>query len=699
MDHRPCAAPPGRYRAAIRRQPNDPESSMASIEGKGSAPANFSFRQKSVSVRRKLVLLLSAFAGFAVVAAAVTIYAVHWQLDRALKRFEKATAQTMEIDRLHYALKVQTFQLREISRGNRDAVRPYFAAREEFSSRMGQLTRFGAGSADPPFTEDLRRLAGKLESVSDDCVRLIEGGQAEQAENLIQSQIEGEIIPPLELVLARTKAHLEQDRARATLELGATSTRALLFTGLIGGLAVGLVVGGTALIRRWLIRPIAVLEDAALRFSEGRFDHRLADGGGDEFGRLAEALNQMAGRVAEAHATLHASEMKYRNLFRNLRDAVVICDASGRIVEYHDSDTQLLGFDGGEHVGRGLLDVWPEWKGVTADWALTLDAVVHGGKRFRFSDIALPRAEWDQGGTLFADFLVYRVEFGDERYAAIVARDVTERNRLQTRLRRAETLEAVGSLAGGLAHDFNNLLSAVTGSLTLLSAEVKDAAQAERISAALRACRQAAALSRRLLNFAVGAHGDPQMFRVADMVRMILDSLESSFSEGIRIETDLEDPVAVRMDRDQFTQVALNLLRNGCDAMPDGGVLSIQLSSAVERDPEEGTPPQRYAVLSIRDTGHGMSEEVRRRVFEPLFTTKSRTGGRARGLGMAVVYGAVKNARGFVRVESEPGAGTTIRVFLPAAEDPVGSADSVFPQSPGFSAAGSTDGKRPEPLT
>jgi len=628
-----------------------------------------------VSLRRKLILLLSAFAGFAVLAAAGTIFAVHRQLDRALRHFEKATAQTLEVDRIRYALKSQVLHLREVVRGRREAIQPYFSAREEFSSRVGQFARFGAETAGAPRAEELRRMVAEFEAAFQNCLTALQRGETKTAEDLLSDGIELRLASRLDASLSELKASLETDRAQATAELGATSTRTLIFTGLISGLSIGLVIAGATLIRRWLIQPIATLEIAAGRFSEGDFAYRVSATGRDELGGLGRTLNQMAQRVSDAHATLHDSEMKYRNLFRNLRDAVVICDEGGRVVEYHDSDTHLLGVEGSEHKGRHFLDVWPEWRQVSTDWVLTFGAVITAGKRFRFNDVGIPRAEWDSEGTVFADFLVYRVEIGERRFAAIVARDVTESSRLQTRLRRAETLEAIGALAGGLAHDFNNLLSAVTGSLTMLATQVTDEQQAERIRSALRACRQAAGLSRKLLNFATTAHGDPQIFRLADMVQMILNSLDVTYFEGVAVEKNLGDPVAVRMDPDQFTQVVLNLLRNSCDAMPQGGTIRIDVGSAVDRDMDEGTPPQTYAVLTVEDSGHGMPQDVLKRVFEPLFTTRSRTGGRARGLGMAVVYTAIKNARGFVRIQSELKVGTIVRVFLPAPSEPANHAD------------------------
>lgn len=621
-----------------------------------------------MSLRRKLILLLSGFAAFAVLAAAATIYALQWRVEGAVDSFQRTMGQTTQVDDLRRLLREQVQRLGELTRGRTEAARPYFDARDGFFTRLRSVVRFAGDLGPIPDSTDTLSLAQALEEESDRCVAMVRAGTDEATATALAERIESELAPPLDAKLRQLSAGLEEMRARAARDLGAAVSRTLFATVVVGGLAACIVVLGALLIRAWLMTPLAGLREAARRFGEGDFAYRVRSRQRDELGELGDALNLMARRVDEASAHLRASEEKHRALFRNLRDAVVICDVEGRVVECHESDTQLLGVDGTEPIGRSLWDVWPEWGAACADWAATLEAAVVRGKRHRATAIRLPRGE---EGEAYCDFLVYRAEYGDQKRAVIVARDVTERHRLQSRVRRAETLEAIGTLAGGLAHDFNNLLAGVTGTLSLLANEIRDPQHAERIRTALRACWQAAGLSRRLLNFATSAHGNPQVFRVRDMVELILKSLDSSFLEGITLRLELDDPVAVRMDRDQFTQVVLNLVRNARDAMPDGGALRIGAKTVDTHDPDEGTPPQPYAVLTIADTGLGMTPEVQRRMFEPLFTTKSRTARRGRGLGMAVVYSAVKNAGGFISVDSAPHRGTTMGIHLPISTDPI----------------------------
>jgi len=424
------------------------------------------------------------------------------------------------------------------------------------------------------------------------------------------------------------------------------------------------------MIRRWLIVPIDRLQAAAERYGRGDLTFQIEPGTDDELGALASTLNEMARSLARARGLLEESEAKHRLLFQNLRDAVVICDGDARVVEYHDGDTHLLGVTGVEHAGRRLLDVWPEWGRVGVEWAAVIDAAVSAGRRFRAGDVDWPGDDGDERA-LAVDLIVFRLEFGGTRHAAIVLRDVTERQRLQRKLRHAETMEAVGTLAGGLAHDFNNLLAGVIGSLSLLAGEVGNSRHAEKLRSVVRTCWEAAGLSRRLLNFAGSAHGEPQVFCPSEAVHVIVDSLDPSFLEGVRLETNLDQRVLVRMDRDQFTQIVLNLVRNARDAMPDGGRLSIETARVIARHPEEGRDERPFAALVVTDTGVGMTREVQSRIFEPFFTTKSRASRRGRGMGMAVAYSAVRNAGGFVLIDSTPGEGTTFRIHLPVCEESV----------------------------
>jgi len=621
-------------------------------------------------IRTKLVVMLSGFAVFAVLAASATIYAVHWRIESAVQSFERTIGDIVRVKQLQLSINEQLFYLRGVIDGDADAVRAYLASRDECLTRLRQIARYAHGSGEVGRSEELLTLTRSLEESTDECLRLVQAGDRKGALALVTGKIHGEIALAIVAHLHETARHLEDDRSAAARKLGATSKHVLSLTLTVGALGVLMVLIGAMLIRGWLISPMRSLAVAAEHYRDGEFAYRVRAGADDELGQLGDALNDMAHSVSEAQASLQASETKYRSLFRNLRDAVVICDLESRVVEFHEGDAKTLGVEGDEHIDRPLLEVWPEWASATPDWPGVITSAIVHGRRFRATDVAVAGKDRSDN-EIVLDFLVYRIEVGQNRFAAIVVRDVSDRHRLQRKLRQAETMEAVGTLAGGLAHDFNNLLASVTGSLSMLVSEVGNAAHAERIRTVLKTCWQASALSRKLLNFATSAHGNPQVFALSETVETMLGSFDPSFFEGVTFEKDLDSDVIVRMDQDQFTQVVLNLLRNARDAMPEGGTLSISVKQTTERHPDAPSDEERFGMLVVKDTGTGMTPDVQRRIFEPLFTTKSRASGRGRGLGLAVAYSAVKNAGGFIKIESEPGRGTTFRIYLPLGESPL----------------------------
>jgi len=629
-------------------------------------------------IRTKLIATLCGFAVFAVLAASATIYAVHWQVESAVGNFDQTLGEIVRVRQLQLSLNEQIFYLRGVIDGDDAAVEKYFSVRDNCLTSLRQTARYAQFAGRAAQSDDLLRLTGELEQASDDCLRQVKDGHTDKARSILVNTIQNKVALALSTHINGISRQLETDRMAAVNKLGATSRQVLVFTLTIGALGVLLVLIGAMLIRRWLIAPMGELAMAADHYRHGDLAFRVRSGTDDELGRLGQALNDMAGSVAKANATLRDSETKYRSLFRNLRDAVVICDIDTRVVEFYEGDAEALTIEGGEYLGKELLEVWPEWQAATPDWSGVITTAIVHGRRFRASDVSVTTPRGTDTDTVL-DFMVYRVDVGPERLAAILVRDVSDRHRLQHKLRQAETMEAVGTLAGGLAHDFNNLLASVTGTLSLMATEVANPAHAERIRTVLKTCWQASALSRKLLNFATSAHGNPQVFAMSETVRTMLDSFDPSFFEGVELHKDLADDVVVRMDQDQFTQIVLNLLRNARDAMQGGGTLTISVSQVTDRHPDDPSRTEPFGLLVVEDTGTGMPPDVQRRIFEPLFTTKSRASGRGRGLGLSVAYSSVKNAGGFIRVESATGRGTTFRVFLPLGNPPLHAVESEEP--------------------
>ncbi len=636
--------------------------------------------RSSQGLRRKLVGLLSGFGAFAFLVAIATIYGTQWYVGRAVVGFERAMGQTVRADRMHLSLEKQVFALHALVEGRDNATRSYFTSRDAFFTSLRQLASYADGNGKVVWSRLLAQTEGFTTS-SDECLALIESGRVADARKLFSERIETAILPELEARIVQAKTALDATVNQSTRRLAATSSQVLSLTVVIGGLAALLVIIGAMLIRRWLLRPIRTLHEATDRFGRGELDYQVDIASDDELGSLARAMNDMARSVLEAHERIASSETKHRLLFQELQDAVVLVDQSGAIIEYHDGESRLLGVEGAGPIGKTLLSAFPHWESAECDWDSVIRVAINQGLRYRAIDVAL---SCDSTGerTRLADVLVYRIDAGDERHAAIVLRDVTQRVQLQRKLRQAETMEAVGTLAGGLAHDFNNLLAGVIGTLSLLEGDVGNEQHADRIRTAVRTCWQASALSRRLLNFAGSAHGEPQVFCVRDAVQVILDSLDPSFCEGIDLSANLGDPVLIRMDRDQFTQTLLNLVRNARDAMPEGGSLALSISQSMIANPDGDRPEQLHAMITVADSGSGMTREVQARLFEPFYTTKSRADHRGRGMGMAIVYSAVRNASGFVQFESAPGKGTTFRIYIPVCEAVNGPAASKTQEVP-----------------
>ena len=262
-----------------------------------------------------------------------------------------------------------------------------------------------------------------------------------------------------------------------------------------------------------------------------------------------------------------------------------------------------------------------------------------------------------------------RLRLLNEDLEARVAAEVAERSRAEDALRQAQKMEAVGQLTGGIAHDFNNLLTGIIGSLDLMQRRSRQGESVERyINAAVTSAQRAAALTQRLLAFSRRQTLDLKPVDVNQLVASLEDLLHRTTGENIKLVTQLSAGLLPAcMDSNQLESAVINLVINARDAMPHGGTITVSTASfhmGSTPDPKRrGLTEGDYVLLTVADTGAGMAREVKARAFEPFFTTKPI--GQGTGLGLSMVYGYIKQAKGYIHIESESGKGTSVCLFLP----------------------------------
>jgi len=269
----------------------------------------------------------------------------------------------------------------------------------------------------------------------------------------------------------------------------------------------------------------------------------------------------------------------------------------------------------------------------------------------------------------------------------VAVRDITARRQLEDQLRQVQKMEAVGRLAGGVAHDFNNILGVILGhSQILLSGMGPNDPRRPRVDQIMSASQRAAGLTRQLLAFSRRQVFETRVLDLNQTIESVIKMLGRLIGEDVTLSFRPGESLGrVRADPTQIEQVLMNLAVNARDAMPDGGRLVIETTTAAIDDDyvrvHGGAAPGRYLCIAVSDTGHGMSKDVQAHIFEPFFTTKEP--GKGTGLGLSTVYGIVKQSEGFIYLYSEPGRGTTFKIYLPVVGGEVEKPAEPPPARPG----------------
>ncbi len=396
--------------------------------------------------------------------------------------------------------------------------------------------------------------------------------------------------------------------------------------------------------------------------------------------RFLEILSdQIANAIsrAELEEALRRSEAKFRSLFEFAGDAILIL-RDEVFVECNAKASEMFGSPRESIIGKTLLDFSPEIQpnGEQSSNLIAekISKALAGEPQFYYWQHRKP------GGEVFdTEISLNRIELGDEIYLQAIIRDITERKRLEAQLQHAQKMEAIGTLAGGIAHDFNNILGGIMGYIDLLKMEMEPGSRQQKILMTIEnAGKRAIELTKQLLMFSRKDELETRCFDINSSIRNVSTLLKRTLDKKVEIKLELEENIpGVVGDPGQLEQMIMNLCVNASDAMPDGGILRIKTSFVIREQIEEDAKLGRYfrgadlkedeyVVLEISDTGCGMDEQTKRRIFEPFFTTKEV--GKGTGLGLAMVYGIVKNHKGSIHVESKLGEGTVFTIFLPAGE-------------------------------
>ena len=466
------------------------------------------------------------------------------------------------------------------------------------------------------------------------------------------------------------------------LDLDARLTRFLEidFLVLLASLAVAFLLSSR--LQRVVSGPIQELADTALSVSSREnYSIRATKRGKDEIGLLIDQFNGMLDRIQqrdtelqEAHNELEnrvAERTSYLNaLIENSPLAILVLDSEKKVQLCNPAFEILFQCARHETIGKPVAELFPNEKTLA-------EASVDSGTISNRTSVSLTTRRKRKDGS-YVDVELHLVPLtvhGRVRGSLGIYQDVTQRGVLEKQLRMAQKMEAVGRLSGGISHDFNNLLGVIIGYIQVIKRSLVSGNSlyeyAEEIE---KASQRAVGLTRQLLAFSRQQVLEPVILNLNTLVADMEKMLPRLIGEDVDLNLILDPALGqVKADPGQLEQVVMNLAVNARDAMPDGGRLIIQtadaeIDEAFARE-HPGSVPGKYVMLAVTDTGTGMDPETQAQIFEPFYTTKGRDKGT--GLGLATVYGVVKQSNGFINVDSEKGKGSSFTVYLPRVEQHV----------------------------
>jgi len=379
----------------------------------------------------------------------------------------------------------------------------------------------------------------------------------------------------------------------------------------------------------------------------------------------------------KAEAALQKGERGFRLLMEHTPDLLFINDSKGKIIDANRIACEALGYTREELLNLSISDI----EGHITEHHEKLK------KSERGVPVTFEGIQRRKNGTSFpVEVRLWSFESGKEELIIALVRDISERRsdeekrkKLEAQLNFSKNIQSIGTLAGGIAHNFNNLLMGIQGNVSLMMFDkTPENPDYRRLNNIQTLIDNGARLTNQLIGYArEGAY----YLKPGNLNKIVEESIDFYFKQAtdVSIHLDLADTLPlIRMDKTQIVHVLLDLYSNALDAMPEGGELFIKTTDATHRDirgKEYQPAPGEYVMISVRDTGAGMSKEVMDRIFEPFFTTKGLA--RGSGLGLPSVYGIIKGHQGYIEVESEPGHGATFSIFLPATAEVIQEAEEA----------------------
>jgi len=405
-----------------------------------------------------------------------------------------------------------------------------------------------------------------------------------------------------------------------------------------------------------------------------------------EKGRWERALSRVEHLLDVRTDDLRESEAQFKGLFENLPDVLVIYDHQRIVTHVNAIGAQQLGFSPEALIGKALSLIRPE---TSVEWSVATSAGSGPGLQ-KWEETVLRKKT---GTDLPVEMMERVVRFQGQRQTLLVARDLTARKHmeqekatLEHQLRQVQKMEAIGRLASGVAHDINNILTAILAHASLVKVRAEAGTPLKMTGEVIeKAVHRGKELTSQLLGFARQGKHHHVAVDIHDVIQEVIGLLGRTINKTITFQADLsaEKPCVVG-DPNQLYQILMNLAVNACDAMGDSGELIVQTVNECVTPEQASHVPGLYAgdyvLIRVTDTGSGIPPDIQGQIFEPFFTTKEQ--GQGTGMGLAMVYGIVKNHRGYIGVTSTLGGGTTMRVYLPSTPSAAPKAISVPPKEP-----------------